>query len=85
MSYIPVSCEFHDHMENFAMYRKPVLVQYLDDNQVAKTIEALITDVFARDGADYLTLSTGVLIRLDHIIEVNGIRLDSFPPTCAIN
>lgn len=84
MSYIPVNCEFHDHLENFAMSRKPVLVHYLDENQAAHQIEAVITDVFAREGADYMTLNTGAIIRLDRVIEVNGIRLDSFPSTCAI-
>ena len=84
MSYIPVNCEFHDYLEEFAMRRKQLNVNYLDETGVAQQREAVITDVFAKEGADYMTLSTGELIRLDRLIEVDGIRLDAFPAYCAV-
>ena len=83
-AYIPVNCEFHDHLEDFATLRKPVSISYLDEAGQSQQRTAAITDVFARTGADWITLSTGDLIRADRPIEVNGIRLDAFPPSCAL-
>ncbi|WP_395406229.1 hypothetical protein ACHMW6_06035 [Pseudoduganella sp. UC29_106] len=84
-AYIPVNCEFHDHLEDFATLRKPVSISYLDESGSAQQRTAAITDVFARTGADWITLSTGDLIRADRLIEVNGFRLDAFPPSCALD
>lgn len=83
-AYIPVNCEFHDHLEDFATLRKAVSISYLDEAGQSQQRTAAITDVFARTGADWVTLSTGDLIRADRLIEVNGIRLDAFPPSCAL-
>ena len=83
-AYIPVNCEFHDHLEDFATLRKAVSISYLDEAGQSQQRTAAITDVFARTGADWITLSTGDLIRADRLIEVNGIRLDAFPPSCAL-
>jgi Rho-binding antiterminator len=83
-AYIPVNCEFHDHLEDFATLLKAVSLSYLDEAGQSQQRTAAITDVFARTGADWVTLSTGDLIRADRLIEVNGIRLDAFPPSCAL-
>ena len=84
-AYIPVNCEFHDHLEDFATLRKPVSVSYLDEAGGAKQRTSVITYVFARSGADWLTLDSGELVRLDRLVEVNGIRLDAFPPYCELD
>lgn len=84
-AYIPVNCEFHDHLEDFATLRKPVSVSYLDEAGGAQQRTSVITDVFARSGADWLTLDSGELVRLDRLGEVNGIRLDAFPPYCELD
>ena len=39
-AYIPVNCEFHDHLEDFATLRKPVSVSYLDDPQRRRLADA---------------------------------------------
>jgi len=61
-----------------------VVIHFADENGQAQQIEAIIKDVFARDGEEYIFLHSGELIRLDRLIEVDGIRLDSFPSYCAI-
>lgn len=38
-----------------------------------RTAEGIIVDLFARDGAEYLKLDNGTVIRLDYIVSVNGI------------
>jgi Rho-binding antiterminator len=77
--YQVINCDFHDVLEIAAMQRQLVVLVYLDDVGRQWSIKALITDVFARAGADYLRLASNELIRLDQIIAVDGLRVDSFP------
>lgn len=71
--YHPVSCEFHDVLEAAAVLRKqvPVVVRAADGTTSTRT--ARITDVYARDGADYMTLDSGETIRLDALAAVDGV------------
>lgn len=77
-AYLPISCEFHDQLEIHAMRHKPVRIRYRDLSGMELERDAIITDVFARDGADYLTLSDGELLRLDQLIAVNEDRLADY-------
>ena len=74
-SYEPISCDFHDRLEVHATTRKPTQISFHDADGTVKVVSAVITDVFARAGADYLTLSTGETLRLDQLIEVDGVKL----------
>ncbi len=73
VAYHPVSCEFHDVLEAAAMLRKPVPLVLREADGTSSTRTARITDVYAKDGADYLTLDSGETIRLDALAEVDGI------------
>ncbi len=75
-TYHPISCDFHDLLEIHATSRKPVPIVYRDDAGNAATVSAVITDVFARSGADYLSLDSGDTLRLDRLIEVDGVKLE---------
>ena len=46
--------------------------------------DAVIKDVLAREGADYVALSSGETVRMDRLVEVDGYRLADFPPDCAL-
>jgi Rho-binding antiterminator len=76
--YQPISCEFHDLLEVHATTRKPVQMQIRDDNGVVKLCNASITDIYARNGAEYLSMSTGETVRLDKLIEVDGAKLANY-------
>jgi Rho-binding antiterminator len=76
--YHPISCEFHDLLEAHATTRTPVQIQFLDEAGAVQVRSAAITDVFAREGAEYLSMSTGETLRLDQLIEVNGAKLADY-------
>lgn len=76
--YQPISCEYHDLLEVHASRRTPARVTFRDDDGAVTSVDAVITDVFARAGADYLSLSTGQTLRLDQLIEVDGVKLADF-------
>lgn len=77
--YIPISCTFHDRLEHWSVLRQNVSIVYLDGNE-EREVTAVISDVFARGGADYALLTPSdegrkVKVRLDHIVSVEGILL----------
>lgn len=83
--YHPISCEFHDLLEDLSTLRKRTRISFEDDNGAVQQREAVITDVFARDGEEYLSTDAGELLRLDRLVEVDGQRLADYGNgSCAI-
>jgi Rho-binding antiterminator len=76
--YLPINCEFHDLLESLATSRKPVHIDFRDEEGVVRHLVASMTDVFARDGAEYLSLGTGETLRLDRLMEVDGQKLADY-------
>jgi Rho-binding antiterminator len=76
--YHPISCEFHDLLETHATARKPAQIHFRDEEGAVHFRSAAITDVYARQGAEYLAMSTGETLRLDQLIEVNGAKLADY-------
>jgi len=71
--YEPISCDLHSEYELLAMHRTPVTVQYLDDDGAEQHFQGSVTDIFTRDGAEYMRLQgkDGTLeVRLDRIERV---------------
>ena len=73
--YQPISCDFHDRLEAHATTRKTALIVFRDGDGQVRSVNAVVTDVYAQNGADYLTTSTGQTLRLDQLIEVDGVKV----------
>lgn len=71
-TYAPILCEFHDRLEAIATTRKPVLITFTDATGTVQQRVATISDVYTRNGAEYLATGSGETIRLDHIIAADG-------------
>lgn len=76
--YHPINCEFHDLLEDVAALRRSAQIAFRDESGLTQHRDAVITDVFARDGAEYVSLTTGETLRLDRLVEVNGARLADY-------
>ncbi len=77
--YIPINCEFHDVLEALATTRKPAAIVFLDEAGAQRQITAVIADVHARDGAEFVVLATGESLRLDRLVNVDGEALSDYP------
>lgn len=79
--YQPISCEFHDLLEDLATTRKPAHIRFSVDEEGAyaeRFLKAVIVDVYAREGVEYLETREGRIVRLDRLVEVDGVRLADF-------
>jgi Rho-binding antiterminator len=73
-SYQPIDCDFHDLLETLATTRRRAVLEYRDDDGAPQRRDAVVVDVFARDGAEYLVLDDGLRLRLDRLLAVNGLQ-----------
>lgn len=70
--YIPIACGFHDRLEHWAVVRDDVEIVWLDGaNQ--RTVRTSVVDVFAKEGADWVQLDTGDVIRADYLVSIEGV------------
>jgi Rho-binding antiterminator len=71
MKYIPINCDYYDELEALATIGKKVGIQFLDGEAKVK-VKAVIINLFTKDSVEYMTLDTGMEIRLDKLLEVDG-------------
>lgn len=71
--YQQISCSYHDHLEAAAVTGRSCDLTYLSPSDVSTTVTGRITDVFARDGAEFVRTDADVEIRLDRIIALDGV------------
>lgn len=79
--YQPIDCNYYDIILAAATLRQLTVVQYYDQAGALQEREALIADVFTRDHAEFLRLSSGELIRLDDVVAIDGEKRPA-APTC---
>lgn len=82
-TYQPIDCNFYDRLEAWATQKIIVKIQFKESsNNIIKEIEAQIKDLFVENKVEFALLSTGLKLRLDNLIAVNGILLEN---TCDVN
>ena len=69
--YTPVSCDFYDELEALATRHKPCEIIFIN-NASRSVIHARIADLVTRDKVEYLVTDSGLEIRLDQLVQVDG-------------
>jgi Rho-binding antiterminator len=74
--YTPINCEFLDRLEHWCVRKEHCEIVYRQGTFPRHLETAgIITDIYSRDKAEYLSLDNGEEIRLDKIVSVNGYEL----------
>ena len=73
--YIPINCDFYDELEALATIGKKVQMVFMDGASKVET-QGTIRDLYTRESVEYMKLDTGLVIRLDKLVEIDG----KFPP-----
>lgn len=71
--YRPIACSLVDELQLRAMRGRPVTIRYRGAGDATTESRSVIRDVLSRDGAEYLVLDEGEDIRLDDLLEVDGL------------
>lgn len=75
--YTPIACSLHDELQLRAMRRRTSAIEWRDAAGDTRLVHAIIADVFARDGVEYLKTADGAEIRLDHLVRVDEVEFGS--------
>lgn len=76
--YEPVDCDFVDELEDFAVRRVPVILEFWNDNAELIQLSGVIKDIFTTaEKEEFLRFSDGATVRLDRVCEV---REKELPP-----
>lgn len=70
--YKPIDCGFHDVLLELATFHRVVEIIFRDESGQIQTFHDQIKDVFTRAGEEFMLIGRGQLIRLDHLIMVEG-------------
>lgn len=72
-NYRPIDCSFHDHLEASASLKKCVCLEFFLENGQLKNTKAVIDNIYAKEGEEYLSLDNGETVRLDRITKLNNL------------
>lgn len=74
--YKPINCSFYDILEAHATKKRYVRIQYFTDIHEFITVDAIIKDLYIKPDqngkAEFMLLNTGLEIRLDRLVSVDG-------------
>lgn len=73
--YQPIDCNYHDKLLHHATRRDKVTFELLVGGEM-QTVEAVIKDVYTSKSEEFMDLSNGMRVRLDHIARMNGELLE---------
>ena len=71
--YRPIACSLVDELQLRALRGRPVTIRYRGDGDGLVEVRTVIKDILSRDGAEYLVPAVGEDIRLDDLVEVDGL------------
>lgn len=69
--YIPISCDFYDELELWALRKTNCKIVYLNDANERQTIEGVIENLFTKEKIEFMLLENGFQLRLDRLVSVN--------------
>lgn len=73
---------FYDQLEAFASSRTPCAIIYLDQNDQQQHTMGLITSFFEKENLSFVQLDNGAEIRIDRIVNANGLSASDFGGIC---
>ncbi len=76
--YLPIACGLHDRLLDWATRRVRVEVRYRDSAGNADMLRDVLVDIWTEGGAEYLRTESGLVIRLDALLQVEDVPFD--PP-----
>jgi len=75
LALLPVSCDLYEKLEEYAARRRQCDILYRDDVGQTLTIRDRIVSLAVQDKVEYVRLEGGSRIRLDALIELDGMSL----------
>lgn len=70
--YEPIDCDTHDRLLERATLQQPTTLTFQVDEAEPTVVTDVIEDVYTREGAEYMRLRSGIEVRLDKLLRIDG-------------
>ena len=70
--YQPIDCNYYDLLEALATKRQYIRIHYFSEYHEFCTSDAIIKNLYIKEGYEYMLLSDGTEVRLDRLISTDG-------------
>ncbi len=70
--YQPINCDFYDELEALATLKRKCDIIFRSEDGGTIVIKGRIVDLFTKEKVEFMKLESGLEIRLDKLIEVDG-------------
>lgn len=77
--YQPIDCEFHDLLEASATKRHRASFELRSSDGSVQVVQGRIVDLHAHAGIEYMQLDSGVQVRMDDIVSIDGVQRPAQP------
>lgn len=84
--YQPINCSLYDLLELLSIRKQTCQIKFLA-NDSKNDISGIITDLYSKNKQEFLVLDQKITIRLDQLVEVNGVLFNDiydYPKQCGI-
>jgi hypothetical protein len=71
-SYKPVSNELREELEIAAALKRDCSIKFRSDNDAVVSVKTQILGLYKDEDKEYLKTGSGLQIRLDRLVELNG-------------
>ncbi len=73
-----LSCSLYELIEIWSMRGHEVELKYIDENKQEQDVNAVITNIFSRDGLEQMELSGKLIIPTKNIILINDVAFRDY-------
>ena len=77
-TYKPINCDFYDELEALSTLKKNSEIIFRAENGGKSILRGRIADLYTRDHIEYMKLDSGLEIKLDTLIEVDGKKREHY-------
>ena len=67
-----INNNFKDYLEDLAAFHKMCTIKFMAENGALSVIRDRIMDIYKEDEIDYIIIGSGIRIKVNNLIEVDG-------------
>jgi len=73
-----LSCSLYELLEIWSMRQTPVEVSYADETGKQQEFQGIITNIYSRDGVEWVELGNKLLVPTKQLIQVNDVSFRNY-------
>lgn len=77
-TYQPIDCNIYDELVLLIMRKQNIKLEFKNTNDSSTEVETKLTNIYTKEGEEFITLESGQDIRLDKILKIDGKTFEGY-------